>query len=195
MTLQASDLLLRDGERYQVLDSSGPLFEPAAHGYRPVMCTTACLRGYLCEFELRDGALRLHALDINHQQGSLPIARRKQPPELNGVVAAERAEYRYGPWRFEGVALPLAFTGGVLVGFDQVATSRLGGGWRGAWLYRQVRELAFESGRLVEEVVLDDRIAPIREHALAVAKRSAPLQDVDAAALSACFSFDYDAKR
>ena len=44
-----------------VLDPSGPLFEMPAHGYRQAGGPMGRLRGYLCEFELRDGVLRFVA--------------------------------------------------------------------------------------------------------------------------------------
>jgi hypothetical protein len=56
MTLQACDHLLLDGARHAQLDSSAALFDVTAHGYRPVMQSTACVRGHVCEFELRGRA-------------------------------------------------------------------------------------------------------------------------------------------
>ena len=194
MTLQTSDHLLRDGQRQTVLDASRPLFDPVALGYRPTMRTTACIRGYVCGFELLGGVLRLHTLAINHQPGRAPITRRRQPPDLNGVAAIERPDDLVADWHFEGVALPLAFTGGLLVGFDRRAVARSASGWRAAWLYAHVRELVFEAGALVAETVLDESIAPIRERALAADKRVGLFRDVDYPALAACLAFDYDAR-
>ena len=60
MTAQASDqVIYRDQGFMLCAFSNSEPFNPSAHGYRPVMASTACYRGYVCEYEVRNSSLQL----------------------------------------------------------------------------------------------------------------------------------------
>jgi hypothetical protein len=128
------------------------------------MASTACYRGYECEYEVKNSSLQLRRLSINHQESDLPVSARKQPPRLNGVEATRLYEDLpfVGGWVFNNVELSVPYTGGLILGrgFIQLY-GRIG--FRKTWEYEQVYEVLFEDGLLVEEADMSLGISRIRE--------------------------------
>lgn len=113
MTGQVQDSLHYLGEQHALAAfSDAEPFSPIKAGYRPVMANTACWRGYVCGYEVRDGLLYLRELWVNHQPGYVPTTRCQLPPDLNGVRAVRDKKSFFGEWHFCDVGLPLAYTGG-----------------------------------------------------------------------------------
>jgi hypothetical protein len=68
MTAQAPDIVIHNNDHlYLVAYSDYEPFNPVEFGYRPVMASTACWRGYLNEYKIENGQLLLEKLHINHQ--------------------------------------------------------------------------------------------------------------------------------
>jgi len=163
MTAQAQDSLHYLGEQHALAAfSDGEPFSPTDAGYRPVMASTACWRGYVCGYEVRDGLLHLNELRVNHQPGEVPITRRRQPPDLNGVAAVRDENSYVGDWHFCNVNLPLAYRGGLVIGRDFIRELYVHMGFHPAWKYQHVHELVFERGRLVEAHDASSEIARLR---------------------------------
>ncbi len=154
MTAQYSDCLQLAGEYYALVgitsdDCRPVLFDPRAHGMDPKSPSTACWRGYIAEYGLRDDRLVLENLEIHLARFS-----REYPtgPELNGV-APSRLPRSGGAAQFNNyyydVGLPLLFTGGLLLarGFIEDLYEHMG--FHPAWKYRTVFELAFRDGLLI----------------------------------------------
>ena len=151
MTAQIQDSFHYLGEEHALTAfSDGEPFSPTNAGYRPVMASTACWRGYVCGYEVMDGLLRLRELWVNHQPGEAPVSRRQQPPDLNGVTAVLEKKSLLGGWRFCDVGLPLAYTGGLVIGRDFIRELHVHMGFHPSWKYQHVFELVFEEGRLVD---------------------------------------------
>ncbi len=165
MTAQVQDSLHYLGEQHALAAfSDAEPFSPIEAGYRPVMANTACWRGYVCSYEVKDGLLYLRELWVNHQPGDAPITRRQQPPDLNGVSAVRDENSWLGEWHFCDVGLPLAYTGGLLVGRDFIRGLYVHMGFHPAWKYEHVHELLFEHGRLIETRDVSPEMARLRTH-------------------------------
>lgn len=126
-------------------------FDPVAHGYSPVATTTACYRGWACEFEVGHH-LVLTGLTLSHQPSEVPASRKIPPPDLGGVKAMPALENPVGSWRFVGLGLPLPFTGGLILG--RLSDSPFQGipAFHHVLLCDGVTEIVFDSGRLVTAV-------------------------------------------
>lgn len=152
------------------------LFDPKALGVEPVMISTACYRGYLCEYAVRDGRLVLHALSLGLDErdqkrldaGELRVFGKSPERVYRTVQRWEPFGREPGPpervammeWRAEGLGAPVGFTGGLLLGADFVRELYVHMGSHPAWKYREVRELTFEKGALVAD---NDRSALMEE--------------------------------
>ena len=161
MTAQIHDSVRFAGEAYALVGcSDGEPFLPADVGYRPVMASTACWRGYVCGYEVKDGWLHLRDLSLSHRPDNPPShspegaphlrQQQQQPPDLHGVAAVWEDMSLMGNWCFCDVSLPLSYTGGLVIGRNFIRALDEHMGFEPAWKYRLVHELLFEQGRLVQ---------------------------------------------
>jgi len=196
MTAQVQDSLHYLGEQHMLAAfSDGEPFSPIDAGYQPVMASTACWRGYMCGYEVKDGLLHLRELWVNHQSGDAPKTRHQQPPDLKGVKAVRSDKSFIGDWHFSDVGLPIAYTGGLVIGRNFIRELYVHMGFHPAWKYQHVHELVFEQGRLVEARDASVEMARLRTRVQDELKPdSAATRDQITQWVSACFSRDYDRK-
>ncbi|WP_232663856.1 hypothetical protein [Pseudonocardia sp. TRM90224] len=164
MTSQIPDEVLFEQEWFVVtaVDGTG-LFAPAEHGLEPECFSTACYRGHVCRYAVVDGRLELHDLELGSEQA---------PPRLGGrpPVAIEPWQ-----WHYEGLAVPTAFTGRLLIGNgDPDELPYLHMGFRPAWMFAEVRELTFEAGALQAAADRSAELARVRTDVAPTAARPAP---------------------
>ncbi len=115
MTAQASDIVLLKGEQYNLVAySTGLPFNPVEYGYKPVAASSACWRGFLCEYKIETGVFLLDKLHINHQETDIPVSQKKQPHDLHGSIASVSKTSFIGRWLFENVAMPVEYSGGLI---------------------------------------------------------------------------------
>lgn len=153
MTSQMADQVFFEGEQYVVtaVDGTG-LFDPREHGLEPRTLHTACYRGSVCHYAVVDRRLVLRELELGSAE---------EPPQIDGVQAKRDDEF--GSWRYQGLAAPVAFTGRVLIGSgDLDDRPYLNMGFWPAWMFAEVRELAFRAGELVTADDCSAAIAAIR---------------------------------
>lgn len=163
MTAQVSESFLYQNSSFHLAAySNGELFCPEQYGYRPVMASTACRRGYNCEYKVENGQLLLNQLYINVEDSDLPSLH-QLPPDLNGSVASVSEHSFIGKWLFKDVELPLDYTGGLIIGQGFIQSLYVHMGFHPAWKYETVHELVFESGKLILESDLSSRMVEIRE--------------------------------
>ncbi len=194
MTAQASDIVAyNDGKFNLVAYSDGEPFDPKSHGYRPVMASTACYRGYLCEYKIQSGILLLDKLRISHQENDLPVSQKKQPPNLNGSAASVSKQSFIGRWLFEDVNLALEYTGGLIVAQGFIRSLYVHMGFHPAWKYEKVHELVFESGKLKSESDLSGKMVEVREKIKSetIEKGKNPSRNEIEAWIDECFNRDY----
>ena len=66
MSGQMADVIVIDDEEFAIVDPEpGALFDPLAHGLRPVMTHTANMRGVLARYRIIDGRLCVSAVRCN----------------------------------------------------------------------------------------------------------------------------------
>jgi hypothetical protein len=142
MTAQASDIVLFRKQQYSLagVDGTG-LFDPAALGLKPVGWSTACWRGYVCTYSVKEDRLLLTTLQIS-------FAKTEPPPTLFGQNPDSKA--RLHGFCYSSLAHPIPFTGGLLLGRDFVRELYVHMGFHPAWKFREVHELIFENGLLRE---------------------------------------------
>jgi hypothetical protein len=141
MTAQIPDSVMTPEGRYALVGIGGSgLFDPSEHGLRLGMISTACWRGYLCEYTVEDDELFLTALELSAAD---------PPEELFGAEVRLGETAAYWPIR---VRQP--FTGGLLLGAGFIDALYVHMGHQPAWKYTTVLELTFDDGRLV---VVHDR--------------------------------------
>ena len=164
MTAQASDQVLHQGKRFALaLFSDDGLFSPSKYGYNPVMASTACYRGYLSEYEIKNGSLFLKNFYISNRESFWPFSKKKKPPILNGIKAEESDMNFCGDWVFRNVHLPVKYTGGLILAREFIESLYIHIGFQSPWKYEEVIEILFDDGQVISENDLSSQIAYIRE--------------------------------
>ncbi len=124
------------------VDGTG-LFDPAVHGVRPTWLSTGCWRGYICSYTVMQSRLLLRGLELGRpEDGSTPVLFGVEPE-----VAGEDA-WHPGALLYQDLAAPVDFTGRLLLGAGPVHIGYLNMGFRPAWLFERVHELAVDHGRI-----------------------------------------------
>lgn len=115
MTTQLQDSLHYQGEAFDVLEG---LFSPWEHGFSPGSDSSACWRGYVAFYAIRDGQLLLTDLSLADPEQPLVLDEegnerqvRVHYPALNGVDAVRDTAFVEGNWHFREVDLPLDYSG------------------------------------------------------------------------------------
>jgi hypothetical protein len=153
MTAQIEDVVVVDGRMYALVGVNGRgLFEPDKHGLQVHMTTTACRRGYVCEYAVEDDRLFLTALRLGIAQ---------PPAQLFGAdlrVIGSAATY-------SSLHVPIPFAGGLLLGARFTSDLHVLVGQHPAWKFTRVLELLFDDGQLVavcdhSELLAQRRSAP-----------------------------------
>jgi hypothetical protein len=139
VTAQIPDTVTFNGQRFAVAAVEGiGLFDPARVGIHPEVLSTACWRGFICDYEVVDAMLVLRHLEVGIGD---------DPPEIRSV-SPSRTEL--GAWQYDGLNLTLDFTGRVLIGNgDPSDRPYLHMGFLPAWFFAEVWDLTFDAGRLV----------------------------------------------
>jgi len=186
MTAQISDSLFYRDERYSIAGLNGDgLFDPAHIGLKTRMISTACRRGFVCDYSLRDRRLILTRLTVGFRPEDLQRAERGDGPVLFGLTpkrdeckcwdcCTEEDSTYWSDFYYDGLSIPLKYTGGVLIGADFIDEMYIHMGFHPAYKYSRVHELLFESGQLVKASDLTSEMAKFRED---IANR--PLQPTD----------------
>jgi hypothetical protein len=168
MTAQFPDTFVLDGRTFALVGVKGSgLFDPAGHGMHPVGTCTACWRGYVCRYGLRDGRLVLDQLqaELGHFEDN---TFRPEPGSiLNGVapIVASDPHVLFNNI-YPDLALAIPFTGRLLIADDFIQSLYVHMGFHPAWKYRTVLELAFEAGQELDVHDMSAQMEALRnEHA------------------------------
>ena len=138
MTQQAHDVCLFEGARYDVCAHEGRgRVRPSDFGIAAESTTTADRRGYWTLYAVDGGSLRLRELHVGSRLA----------PEAAPRIGERRAAGEGGRLVYRSLDLPVAFSGGLLLG----SGASRAGSWfmRPPWDYARLWELRFEEGRLV----------------------------------------------
>src|SRR5262249_17791255 len=116
------------------------------------------------------------------------------PPALFGVaLKPDDGGTRLFDAVYEGLAHPVQYSGGLLLAADFIEEWYVHMGFHPAWKYREVHELVFRDGDLVQEADRSEQIAESRQEL-----RDRPLEPVRGARradikrwIERCFSQEY----
>jgi hypothetical protein len=141
VTGQFADRVEWHGEAFQVtaVEGSG-LFR--VDGATPT--STACYRGYVATYRVDDGQLVLAELEADPSWEGTDLG--VSPVTVRGVRV------------YRGLCVPVGFTGRLLIGTGYADIGRLHMGFRPAYGFQRVWELAFDAGR---HTTADDRSADV----------------------------------
>lgn len=151
------------------------LFEPEAHRLRVTSPHTACVRGYHCEYAIRDGELLLTSVSCGLPDAYVRKVAQGTPPTVFGAPLRERRSLRRpfdpttgqlgpeemsstGEFFADGLAAPMDFTGGMLLCRDAINEHA----WYSVHLHNVVIEVRFERGRVVETTDHSEAMAQYR---------------------------------
>ena len=140
MTQQATDPFVWNGEKYVFngADSVYSLFDPEAFGLHPGMVTTACHKGFIIFFSVKDDQLFIDQLDVYCPDENYPV--------INGIEAKPGGIM--GMRRYENLNIPRDYTGTVVI--SKTMKDRFKGrAFTGPHSYQENWDLDFEHGRLV----------------------------------------------
>jgi hypothetical protein len=181
-----SDSILYEEESYVILGSSryDGLFDPQQFGIT-LDSYTSSPRALGCAYSVTDGTLLLSSLEIGSKGGVYPLINEIRPcfsHNLDDGSEEEVPEFYYQAvetrdargkiaWRvdtealYQGIDMPMAYTGTLRIGRDPDARYYLGfflSGWPD-WMHRKVLDLTFLDGHLESVTDLSDEMAKIRE--------------------------------
>jgi hypothetical protein len=135
MTAQISDSVHFEEQDYAITGVSGDgLFSPQAHGLEPQMMSTACWRGFVCWYRVENDQLQLQNLWIRLEH--TVENKSEKDPALFGI----RPKFEEREWcaNYENLHVPIAFTGGLLIGRDFIRELYVHMGFHPAWKFREV---------------------------------------------------------
>jgi len=111
MTVQISDsFIYRKKKVTLIAQENFPLYDPTEHGYKPQPMSSACWRGYVCEYEVGRGKLYLKYLNINDGNKGHISKRLDYPLDYTGRILIANCS--------EGVYISVGFQEGY--GFENV---------------------------------------------------------------------------
>lgn len=184
MTAQITDHVIYQNTPYQLIGVKGSwLPNPGDYGLTPTMISTACYRGYYCDYTVRESRLLLTHLVIRVLEddpppieGVAPIigVRRKlgdkefPPPPMRGMYesfATDGHYINYDGAIYADLKVKTHFTGGLLIAGDFINSMYVHMGFQKPTSFKTVLELVFEDGELTSA----------RDHSETMAERRAEM--------------------
>jgi len=164
MTIQISDKVLYDDSKYDLIACTGGknIFDPSAHGITPAMINTACWRGYISTYNIKDNVLYLEKLVIQSANENYPEINGKtpvlKPSDTNNTN--KPAEKYSGPYQYD-LDMPVSFTGKVILG-EQAQDILFQSGHHQVYDYEKVLLIQLENGVVTDIQDLSKKIKTIR---------------------------------
>ena len=201
MMAQIGDTGRYRGKQYTLVAASAPgLFEPGQYDMAAHPVVKECHRGHWCEYAVEEDALVLKDLYLFNERGEYPPLNGRDilPPEQReGAYLPVSKRLRRSPLdnarmshhHYKDVDLPIPYTGRLLLGEGLLGEFRVSAGFQPGWAYRELIELVFRGGRLVE---CRDLSAAARAKRQAL--RSAPAGRGKPQDIGDSFSLDYAVK-
>lgn len=164
MTAQVSETLTYDGNRYCLIDTNGGLmFDPRRYGLEPIPISTACYRGFVGEYAIRDGELMVDRLEISCGDPDPKIRwpATKPLPVFHGRSPKDHyEEYSVCDGLYEDLALAVRYTGRFLISRNRNGShcARFAGYAR-AWDYDTSLLVTVADGSVTTVCDVSDKIA------------------------------------
>ena len=209
MTAQISDCYKYKGKKYDLVAISESIgFKPSNYGLHPQGIMTSCWRGYWCDYEIKNKALKLKVLHIHTED--------EKYPDFNGVQVTpvkfhksevfkrvdgelvrteEEVEDGNGHRMYEKLDLPIRYSGRILLGNKFLNEYYIHMGSQQPYAYKELLELVFKEGKLIDVVNHSKMAKVIRKK---IGEEDEELEFIDDEDLlryiTDCFSKDYAKK-
>ncbi len=160
MTAQIGDRFKFEGKEYSIVAISTPLeFDPLKYGITPEAACTACWRGFWGVYNITETGIFLEDLYINSKDDYYP--------EIEGVLPLSEDEpskrFSYmGHHLYKGLNIKVPYSGKILVGNEFIDKYYIHMGFQRAWAYKELTELVFENGELLETIDQSQVAADLR---------------------------------
>lgn len=147
MTAQIGDRYIFEDNSYTISAISKPIgFDPYDYDLYPVMMSTACHRGYWCNYKITSDGIYLDKLYIHCANNDYP--------EINGKgierdANGEPLEYM-GFMVYSNLDLKIKYTGEILVGDGFIVDYYRHIGYQKFYSYKVLKEFVFSRGELLE---------------------------------------------
>ena len=179
MTAQIPDTYRYENKVYDIVAMTNPLgFDPKNYGLEPHSSSTACWRGYWCEYAIKNGKLIMERLLLFNADGNYP--------DFNGVPVSpqgyEEIEYiemfdeeeklqretvpaNFGHRTYE-VNMEMNYTGKIVLGDEFLNEFYIHMGFQRPWAYKDLKEFEFKDGELVSVTDHSEFAEKLREQIL-----------------------------
>ncbi len=155
MTGQIPDTYRYNGRKYSIIALTSPIdFNPEDYGFRPKAPTTACWRGYVCEYEITDDQLYLSRFDVYCGDDPYPV--------FDGVSPVKGRDFRH-MMVYRNLHHVIDYDGSIVVGTGFLSKYYIHMGFQRAWAYRNVYELVFQHGKVISRIDHSKAVAKIRK--------------------------------
>jgi hypothetical protein len=184
MTAQFPDTVEYRGDEFTLTGANGKgLFDPGEHGLRVLPKCTACWRGFVCGYAVREEGLVLDRLMAYLDGPAAALFGVPPGPTDQGGPGFDAV--------YEEIGRRVEYTGGLLIARGFIRDLYVHMGFHPAWKFREVHELIFEGGSLVREADRSQDIAAVRKKML-----DRPLEPPQDPAqirewIRKCFSLEY----
>lgn len=164
MTAQIPDTFRYRNQKYDIIamiDSIG--FNPRSYGLQPHSSSTACWRGYWCEYAIENGKLILERLYMYNEDNYYP--------DLNGVSVLPREDEHGRPLgrfghRIYVPHMEIYYTGKLILGNDFLPEFYIHMGFQRPWAFKELLEFDFVNGQLEKVIDHSDKAEFVRKKIL-----------------------------
>lgn len=187
MTAQINEMVSLNGHEMVLLavSSDSFYFDPRKYGLKPVVHSTACWSGYVCDYAVEDNKFYIKTLKVNCSQFDLKKRERIEPaeplPEIYGIKPEKmpdelvEVEEIVGIWtkKVEELVPPefeyeyrlnhvSEYTGKIILGdnFNRKYYEHMG--YQQLWAYNTLYELEFKNGELIGKVDFSSKVDLVR---------------------------------
>lgn len=159
MTTQFPDILEYNDKEYAIIDIKGfKIFIPTDYGLKPVRKCSACRRGYVCYYKIQENILLFEMLKIHLDN---------EAPSLFGIEAIKEKDFINFDAVYSDLYRRIEFTGVILIATEFInKLYALSMGFYSAWKFKEVLELNFDKGNLIDAIDCSSRFAQIRHNKL-----------------------------
>ena len=161
-TAQIGDIFRYRQKKYGIVAMSAPvLFDPKNYGMEPHASSTACRRGFWCEYDIREDGLYLQNLYLFNRDDNYPEFNgvSPEPPEYiqyvvnpgnNKNIKKKRRNIptNFGHRLYKDVDLLIPYTGKILTGKDFLRDYCINMGFQQPFAYKTLIEFVFKEGLL-----------------------------------------------
>lgn len=145
------------------------LFDPEKYGLHPDMQSTACYKGFIISFSVKDGQLYIDTLRVYCRDGAYPV--------INGITP-EKVEENFfsGGMDYKNLNIASQYTGVITIGRHLLDLYR-GRAFTGRHSYEVIYDLTFENGLLKKkENVPNPVLEFIKLHGISSRKKDTLLE-------------------